>query len=204
MTDSKDFFSPEHYFNRELSWLQFNARVLGLARDPKTPLLEQLKFLSIFSSNQDEFFMVRIAGLKRMQKEGIRLCDSPDQTQIDQVLASTRHKVMSDIKHQYECFEKKILPQLDKRGIQIRSIKTLDKPAKKFLGDYFFDEVFPVLTPLAVDPSHPFPFLNNLAHYIVVQFPDSSERDTGECFGFSPKLVIGCWPFRVRIANCIP
>lgn len=158
------------FINRELSWLEFNARVLAEAQDPKTPLLEKLKFLSIFSNNQDEFFMVRVAGLKKMLKEGFVHCESPDKKPIQEIL-KTIHKRSQELTNgQNKCFNETILPTLQKNGVKIAEFRDLNKAQQTKMQTYFNEDVFPILTPLAVDPSHPYPFLTNLSLYLLVEF----------------------------------
>lgn len=165
------------YFNRDLSWLAFNARVLAEAEDPTTPLLEKLKFLSIFSSNLDEFFMVRVAGIKKML-EGEFFTDEPsDEATGGETLAAIRTRVMDLVKRKYECLHQVVLPELRKHDVEIVSMSDLKKSQRAYLEDYFFREVFPVLTPMAVDPAHPFPFLTNLSLYLLVMFKRVT-RDT--------------------------
>lgn len=149
-------------FNRELSWLEFNRRVLEEALDEKNPLLERLKFLSIFSTNLDEFFMIRVAGLKE------QLEDRPEKTSLDgltakQQLAGIWEKVRPMIAEQSLCLREEVLPRLAKEGIQVCAYKDLSDDEKKWINAYFLKNVFPVLTPQAVDVSHPFPYISNLS-----------------------------------------
>lgn len=161
---------PDLYVNREKSWLEFNARVLDEAVQPNTPTLEKLKFLSIFSSNLDEFFMVRVAGLKKMLQEDIQVPDSPDDMSARDSLKEIRARTVGLIDKAYTCYSKTLSSELGAAGIHINKFKELSEPQTKALQNYFRNDVFPVLTPLAVDPAHPFPFLSNLALYIVVTF----------------------------------
>lgn len=162
------------YFNRELSWLEFNARVLEEAASPETPLLEKLKFLSIYSTNLDEFYMVRVAGLKKVVEEDLHTSDSPDTMSGDEVLSGIRKRVneLSDSKQRI--LREEVLPGLRHHGIEIVQIKDLSDFERQKLEVYFREQVFPVLTPLAVDPAHPFPFLTNMAVYLLVNFRESS------------------------------
>ena len=176
-TAQNDKTPDELYFNRELSWLAFNERVLEEAIDPATPLLDRLKFLSIFTSNLDEFFMVRVAGLKQMQKEGFVQCVSPDELPIKDVVKQIKERTQALLQRQYSCLQE-VLKGLHENDIEIVDFSDLEQRDKNRLFAYFQKEVFPVLTPLAVDPSHPYPFLSNLAIYIIVEFesiPDHSE-----------------------------
>jgi len=157
-------FPPEHFINRELSWLQFNARVLEEAQDPSNPLFERVKFLAICSSNLDEFFMVRMAGLREQAFGGV----APQDIAADGVRAlSQLHKISQStrtlVEQQYRCFNEAILPALAQRDIRLLSVKDLDKRQKKIINDFFRQRAFPVLTPMAIDPSHPSPRFHNRA-----------------------------------------
>ena len=149
------------FFNRELSLLEFHARVLDEALDDLNPLLERLKFLSIFSSNLDEFFMIRVSGLK----EGLADTHvvSPDGLTPAQQLAKTRERILFLINEQARCLSEEVLPQLRDAGISLVSYESLSRHEKETLNEYFMEKVFPVLTPLAVDPSHPFPYISPLS-----------------------------------------
>ena len=163
----------DRYFNRENSWLEFNARVLEEAKSADTPLLEKLRFLSIFSMNLDEFFMVRVAGLKALLRNGSEFSDDNDTGQIeniDEILRAIHEKSDNLVSQQYDYLTSEVLPQLDRKGIKISAYSDLTSEQKKRLTGYFLDSILPVLTPLAVDSSHPFPFLTNLAVYLIVQF----------------------------------
>ncbi len=149
------------FFNRELSLLEFHARVLEEALDERNPLLERLKFLSIFSSNLDEFFMIRVSGLK--EGLGDSHVVSPDGLTPAQQLAKTRERVLFLIKEQARCLNEEVLPQLREAGISPVSYDSLSRHEKETLNNYFMEKVFPVLTPLAVDPSHPFPYISPLS-----------------------------------------
>ncbi|MDQ3181208.1 MAG: polyphosphate kinase 1 [Acidobacteriota bacterium] len=153
---------PNYLFNRELSWLEFNRRVLEEALDDTTPLLERLKFLSIFSTNLDEFFMIRVSGLKEQIAEDIEK-SSPDGMTSEQQLRQIRELVLPMVDLQTLCLHKEILPQLAEAGIKIAIYKELNGGEKKKLDDYFLKNIFPVLTPQAVDESHPFPYVSNLS-----------------------------------------
>lgn len=168
---------PDHFINKEISWIEFNSRVLDEAIHKDTQLLDKLAFLSIFTNNQDEFFMVRVAGLKKMQKEGFVTCESPERMPIISALEQIHQRSKELTEIQYDYFHKTILPGLDKFGVKILSYEELDKEQKERLDAYFSEEVFPVLTPLAVDPSHPFPFLGNLALYLLIEFPSPGLKD---------------------------
>lgn len=163
----------ERYLNRELSWLEFNSRVLEESLNHSVPLLERLKFVSIFMGNLDEFFMVRVAGLRKMVQEDIKSgSDSPDELPGEEILAQIRLRVLEMTGIAYEALLNDILPALSNEGVEIVSVTQLPADARTSLSQYFSDNVLPVLTPLAVDPAHPFPFLTNLAQYLVVLFKD--------------------------------
>jgi polyphosphate kinase len=151
----------ELFFNRELSLLEFHARVLEEALDERNALLERLKFLSIFSSNLDEFFMIRVSGLKEEAEHEVEL--SPDGLTPAQQLAKTRERILALIDEQATCLREDILPRLDKAGISLVPYESLSRHEKERLEQYFMEKVFPVLTPLAVDPSHPFPYISPLS-----------------------------------------
>jgi polyphosphate kinase len=148
-------------FNRELSLLEFHARVLEEALDDRNPLLERLKFLSIFSSNLDEFFMIRVSGLKDELDDNHIV--SPDGLTPLEQLIKTRERVLVLINEQARCLREEILPQLKDAGLSLIPYDSLSRHEKESLKDYFMEKVFPILTPLAVDPSHPFPYLSPLS-----------------------------------------
>lgn len=151
----------QFFFNRELSLLEFHARVLEEALDDRNPLLERLKFLSIFSSNLDEFFMIRVSGLKEELEDSNVV--SPDGLTPLEQLAKTRERVVALINEQARCLREEILPQLKDAGLSLISYDSLSRHEKESLKDYFIEKVFPILTPLAVDPSHPFPYISPLS-----------------------------------------
>jgi len=162
-----DPLPSDRFLNRELSWLDFNARVLALAQDEQVPLLERTKFLAIFASNLDEFYMVRVAGLKRRQSTGlsVRSLDglSPRE-QLEQINARTQ-----DLSTQHAaCFGQDVALALQAQGIRIVHWGELDRAEAARLREYFRDHVFPVLTPLAVDPAHPFPYISGLSLNLAV------------------------------------
>ena len=168
---------PSLYFNRELSWLAFNERVLEEAADPHWPLLERLKFLAITFSNLDEFFMIRVSGLHE-QLEQAEAERSPDGLTPRQQLARIRDVVRKLLKDATDLLERHLLPGLAEHGIRIHDWKSMGKPAQERAKAYFRESVFPVLTPLAVDPGHPFPFISNLSLSLAVEAadPESGER----------------------------
>jgi polyphosphate kinase len=150
------------YFNRELSLLEFHARVLEEALDDRNPLLERLKFLSIFSSNLDEFFMIRVSGLKEELEHAASLVSADGLTPAEQ-LAKSRERILVLVKEQARCLREEILPQLKATGLSVIPYESLSRHEKESLKDYFMEKVFPILTPLAVDPSHPFPYISPLS-----------------------------------------
>ncbi|WP_203694356.1 RNA degradosome polyphosphate kinase [Catellatospora coxensis] len=167
----------DRYFNREVSWLDFNARVLALAEDPRLPLLERMKFMAIFASNLDEFFMVRIAGLRRRLETGLptRGADRlPPRAQLEMVSERTAELVAD---HAAE-FTKVIRPALAKAGIHILGWTDLEHGEREQMRVYFREHVFPVLTPLAFDPSHPFPYISGLSLNLaaVVREPETGQE----------------------------
>lgn len=168
---------PHYYFNRELSWLEFNRRVLHEALDSRTPLLERLKFLAIFSSNLDEYFMVRVAALKQQVEAGVRKLSADGLTPQEQLnLISDRLRPM--VTQQHEFFELRLRHKLASNGIHILDYIDLNQEQRTYLHRYFEEQVFPVLTPLAVDPSHPFPHISNLSLNlaVVVKDPETDEE----------------------------
>jgi polyphosphate kinase len=165
------------YLNRELSWLDFNERVLALAEDPRVPLLERAKFIAIFSQNLDEFFQVRVAGLKEQVSAGIG-ATSPDGRTPGQQLLEVRDRVERLVLRQQRLFLEGVVPALAANGIRLSSWDELDDDDEKFMVETFEQRIFPVLTPLAVDPGHPFPYISNLALNLAVLLRDpvTSER----------------------------
>ena len=158
--------------NRELSWLAFNERVLALAEDDRQPLLERMKFLAIFASNLDEFYMVRIAGLKRRADMGLQVA-SPDGLTPREVLAALGDRTATLVERHARCFLDQVEPALEREGIHIRRWDALDAEEKGRLGEYFRSKIFPVLTPLAVDPAHPFPYISGLSLNLAVLVRDA-------------------------------
>jgi len=168
---------PSLYFNREISWLAFNERVLEEAFDARWPLLERLKFLSIFSNNLDEFFMIRVSGLHE-QLEARVAERSADGLTVREQLTRIGQIVRDQIARVSELLSRTVLPGLAEKGVRILDWKSLDADTRRRARSYFRRAVFPVLTPLAVDPGHPFPFLSNLSISLAVEArdPDSKER----------------------------
>lgn len=169
---------PSLYMNRELSWLQFNRRVLQEATDPTVPLLERLKFLAIFSSNLDEFFMVRVGGLQQKVQAGIERGSGADRMMPQEQLERISQMVRQLVSEQYRCLMEDVLPALEREGIVIRTLKELTDADRVYLRDVFIRTIFPVLTPLAIDPGHPFPHLLNksLNLAVLLQRPRQDEK----------------------------
>lgn len=155
------------YINRELSWLEFNRRVLEEAKDESVPLLERVKFLAIFSSNLDEFFMVRVARLKAMVFKGDGSTD-PDGLTPAENLSAISARVHELAAEQHFCFLNTILPQLSAEGIHLVRPEEMSGEQERFLEDYFLRMLYPIVTPLAIDPAHPFPYLANRSLCLVV------------------------------------
>ncbi|WP_194824118.1 RNA degradosome polyphosphate kinase [Nocardia sp. XZ_19_231] len=163
----------DRYLNRELSWLDFNARVLALAEDASLPLLERAKFLAIFASNLDEFYMVRVAGLKRRAETGLSVRSADGRSPSEQLEMITARAQELAERHA-NVFIDAVNPALAAEGIDIIGWNDLDDDERQRLSNYFTDQVFPVLTPLAVDPAHPFPYISGLSLNLAV-----TVRDTG-------------------------
>ncbi len=161
MEKDKDFTNSNYYENRELSWLKFNSRVLYEAKDKTIPLLERLKFVGITSSNLDEFFMVRVASLKDMVHAGYKKKDIAGMTASEQ-LAAINAATRALVDSQYFTYNRSMLPLLKEQNIEIiHAHEALNEKQKAFVDNYFQDSVYPVLTPMAVDASKPFPLIRN-------------------------------------------
>ena len=154
------FDQPDNFTNRELSWLEFNQRILGEARDRKNPLFERMKFLSITASNLDEFFMVRIASLKDMVNAGYQKKDIAGMTAQEQ-LRALNEKMQAFCEKQYTTYNRALLPKLSEEGLEIISFSELSEKEMDFLEEYFHKNIYPVLTPMAIDSSRPFPLIQN-------------------------------------------
>ncbi|MEZ4587329.1 MAG: polyphosphate kinase 1 [Gemmatimonadales bacterium] len=163
-----DLRRPGLYTNRELSWLEFNRRVLHEAQDARTPLLERLKFLGIFASNLDEFFQVRVAGLRKQVESRVQE-PAPDGLTPEEQLAAIA-AIVRDLHLQFDrCLSADVLPALAEAGVElVTSTERLTESDRAFVERYYGDHVFPVLTPLAVDPAHPFPYISNLSISLAV------------------------------------
>src|SRR5918996_4625690 len=176
MPETLDLSSPSLYLNRELSVLEFQRRVLEEAQDEHNPLLERLKFLAIFGSNMDEFFMVRVSGIRK-QVEAHIMEVSPDGLTPPEVLAATRKLALEMYGDALRCLNRKVLPQLDKTGIHLLDYRKLSDAQAKKADDYFTEVVYPVLTPLALDPGHPFPHISNLSLNLAIVIRDKKGNE---------------------------
>ncbi|HMQ31637.1 MAG TPA: polyphosphate kinase 1 [Chloroflexaceae bacterium] len=166
------------YFNRELSWLEFNRRVFEEAIDPRNPLLERLKFLAIWAANLDEFFMIRVSGIKQQISAGVQK-QSPDGLTPTEQLAAVRKALLPALEEERDLFLGELLPALREQGITLHGYGELSKAQRAWVDDYFQRNVFPVLTPLAFDSSRPFPFISNLSLNLAVVIQD---HEKGELF----------------------
>ena len=164
---------PSLYINRETSWLEFNDRVLEEALDERNPLLERLKFIAIYGTNLDEFFMIRIAGLMQQLAAEVHKRSDDGHTPEEQLDMVSR-KLRSSLARMTDCLKNQLFPALERHGIRILRIDQLDTPTTRALRRYFEERVFPVLTPLAIDKGHPFPYISNLSISLAVELEESS------------------------------
>jgi polyphosphate kinase len=190
-----DLGDPSLYINRELSHLRFNKRVLEEALDERHPLLERVKFLAIFGSNTDEFFMIRVSGLRRQLAAEV-LETPPDGMTPAEQLAAIREGLLPALKRQSECWHEDLLPKLRKAGINVLQYDELKRKQRKLLRQHFEHEIFTTLTPLAFDPGHPFPHISNLSLNlaVVVKDPQHGER-------FARLKIPGVFPRLLRIPS---
>ncbi|MEV6601871.1 RNA degradosome polyphosphate kinase [Actinoplanes sp. NPDC051346] len=186
----RDELPDDRFLNRELSWLDFNARVLALGEDPGTPLLERAKFLAIFASNLDEFYMVRVAGLKRRLKAGLPMRGG-DRSSLRNQLEMITERAADLVTRHAACFAEEVRPKLQAEGIELVSWAELDAPERERLRTFFREKVFPVLTPLAVDPAHPFPYISSRSLNLAVVLRDPVDS-SGELFA------------RIKVPNNVP
>jgi len=171
---SRDSISPELYINRELSWIEFNKRVLHEASNPAHPLLERVKFIAIFSSNLDEFFMIRVSGLEKQVEAGNDTLSFDGLSPMQQLL-EIRQRTIEMLSERSRLFYEELIPQLAEAGISFAKYEQLPETYKQALNNFFDEQIFPVLTPLAFDPGHPFPFVSNLSLSLAVQLRGSSD-----------------------------
>src|SRR4051794_38859715 len=153
---------PQEFLNRDVSWLEFNRRVLHEALDERTPLLERLRFLGIFTSNLDEFFMKRVGGLKRQHASGM-VSRFPDGFTPAQTITAIRQAALPMLQKQAECYTLSLRPLLAQAGVHLLDWDQLTDVEREEANLFFRANVFPILTPLAVDPGNPFPFISNLS-----------------------------------------
>lgn len=189
------YLQAQLLLNRELSWLEFNYRVLEEALDRSAPLLERLKFLSIFSTNLDEFFMIRISGLKQQIESKVTEL-SPDGMTPAAQLKGVNQRLRPMVAEQMRCLKEEILPALAAEGIIITPYRALSEYERRRLNEYFLDNVFPVLTPQAVDPSHRFPYISNLSLNLGM-FVEKVEQATGSLIT-TPSFI------RVKVPPLVP
>lgn len=182
MNKNGKFTKSEYLFNRELSWIDFNSRVLEEAKDKSNPLLERVKFLSIFSTNLDEFYMIRVSGLKRQITGGVDELTSDGMNAIEQ-RKDIYYKLCPLLKEQYNIFNEEIISELAENNIRFISYEELTEKEKENINNYFDKELFPVLTPIAIDNVHPFPVLANrtIALAIVLNDPDTEINEEKIC-----------------------
>lgn len=166
----------DYFMNYELSWLKFNWRVLAQAEDPNVPLLERIKFIGIVCSNLDEFFQKRVGGLKRQLHAGVTELSVDGRTP-EQQLKEIRKEVLKMIRAYRRCYFKKLLPQLEKEGVKIVLFKNLSDELKEEAVEYFESQLYPIITPLAVDEAHPFPFISNKSRSLAVKLKSPGSDD---------------------------
>ena len=167
----------ERLIDRELSWLAFNERVLELAEDPSNPLLERCRYLAIFSSNLDDFYMIRVASVKRKLENGVTKKNTAGYSP-QELIAEISQKTQELIARQTKCFHNDVLPKLKENGIELTNWENLTQDEVDYINRIFEKRIFPVLTPLAVDPSHPFPYISGLSLNlaVLVKQPDTNEE----------------------------
>src|SRR5215471_6234152 len=170
-----DLASPDLFLNRELTWLAFNRRVLHEAEDERNPLLERLKFLAITASNLDEFFMKRIGGLKQQVVAGMHELTVDGRTPQQQIAEC--YQVVRDIEQRQREIGPHILRQLENHGIRVRLYASLSNDEAKQVREYYYKNIFPLVTPQAMDPAHPFPFVSNLSLNLLVTARYQNDSD---------------------------
>ena len=196
-------FPAQNFLNRELGQLEFNRRVLAQAENADVPLLERLKYLCIVSSNLDEFFEIRVAGLKeQINLTGIPA--GPDGMDAHQTLKLVREQAHQLITRQYQVLNNDILPALDKQGIRFLRRTKWNDAQRAWVREFFFNEVMPVLTPIGLDPSHPFPsVLNKSLNFAVeLQGKDAFGRNTAKAIVQAPRVLPRTIPLPPEISGC--
>ncbi len=188
-----DFTDKSFFINRELSWLEFNQRVLDQAIDESNPLLERLKFLCIVSSNLDEFFEVRVAGLKQ-QKQTHLFETGPDGLTASEALAAVSARVRKLVDDQYACWREQLQPLLTAQRIRFHTYPDVPADERAFFADFFQKSIYPVLTPLAIDPSHPFPQLLNKSLNVIVEL-EGEDLETDIAVVQVPRILPRVVPF---------
>lgn len=194
----KKYYKPANFFNRELSWLEFNRRVLDEALSPELPLLEKVKFLSIFSSNLDEFYMIRVSGIHEQIRANV-IEEKIDGFNPYQELKEIEKEVIPMLKTIYNYWYDFIIPQLKKNNIFILSIEDLPKKEQDYLNDFYLKEIYPVLTPLAFDPGRPFPYISNLSLSFAVQIKKNNNEKH-----FARVKIPNILPRLLDLADIIP
>jgi polyphosphate kinase len=189
----------ELFINRELSWLEFNARVLEEAQDKRRPLLERLKFLAIFSSNLDEFFMIRVGGLRQRDPNDVASSESGDGLTTAQVLGAVSTRVHELVALQNKVFREEVLPGLAEAGLKIIRAKDIKGAEDKALDARFVRDMQPVLTPMAIDPAHPFPHIQNRQLYIAALLKAKAQGRLR-----APKTFLGIVPLPALLPRFIP
>jgi polyphosphate kinase len=174
------FGDPTRFVNRELSWLEFNRRVLEEARNPNHPLLERVKFLSISASNLDEFFMVRVAGLSAQKEQRVEK-RSDDGMSVEEQLSAVDNSIKG-LQRDQQAYWADLQSQLVREKIHIIQSADLQKNELNWLEDYFDSNMFPVLTPLSMDLAHPFPFISNLGHALIFELAQPNSKYTMKAF----------------------
>ena len=164
----KDYFIPENFFSRDVNWVAFNGRVLEEAINPELPLLERIKFISIFFTNLDEFYMIRVSGIKEQIRANILEPRIDGLTPFEE-LKYVEESVMPQVKLLLKYWSNTIIPELKANNINFLTYNSLSDGEKEKLSEYFNEEIYPVLTPLAFDPGRPFPYISNLSLSYAIQ-----------------------------------
>ena len=200
ISNSEKKYSRKYFINREISWIAFNERVLEEAEDLSHPILERLKFLSIFSTNLDEFFMIRIAGLKEQIELSV-INTSADEMSPQEQLLTISEKIRPLLKRHEETLMNDVMPKLAEAGITLYRYEELSDSEKERLKDYFLKEVLPVLTPLAIDPGHPFPHLLNRSLNLAYVLRNPKKHLTEDSFHFSVMQVPSVFTRFIKVSG---